>query len=1487
MRCSTAGLITAGIVAVTTSATTALAQAPTVTTNPATTVLATAASVSAQADAHNDSTFGWLRFSTTNPGTCNDTFGTRLPTGGEPDLGNGYTWVDCPNGGWCGFISNPGDCSCSGCCECFVTNNDCLDACGADCYDGGYTAGPDPVLWSETLTGLDPDTTYYYCGLARNSSGTSVGTVRSFTTMATAVPVVTSQIAMVAATVVQFGGSANPNGLDTTAWFRYATTDPGTCNDSFGTRVPATGGNALGSSLTSQGYSQVATGLVAQTAYYYCTLAQNSAGTVVGTVATFTTPAAGTATTAAATNLLTATATLNGQMNANGTATWAWFRYDTSDPGTCNDTFGTASYTSGYAADSTTHNYAVTVRSLLPATTYYYCAVASNMGVGAYFGGVMSFTTLPAVAPTMTTLAATDVRTTRATLNGEVSPNGGATRAMFRYSTTDPGTCDDTFGAATGYSLWEDSAVHGYSMVMLALAPATTYYFCAVGSSPSGVGLGGVLSFTTATTSPPTVTTLPPAAYGFNWVGFMGKANPNGDPTTIWLRYSTTDPGACNDAFGTKIPSGGYNIGQGTTEIATAQYVSSLQPATTYYYCAVAENVGGKGFGSLATVTTPPAPIPAIVGDPTTAILGTSATLHAHADAFAQDTFAWFRYDTASPGACNDSFGTRLPATGELALGNGYWWSDDPNCDCDCYQCDGYDPVAWSADATGLSPGVTYYFCGIAKNAWVTGFGDVQTFTTLAFPTVTTLTATAVGATAATLNGSANPNGDATTAWFRYAASDPGACNDSFGTRIPGSLGTALGSGTSAQSFSQSLTGLSRATTYYFCAIAQNGLGLSVGSVQSFTAGGATGDGCAAAGECQTGNCVDGVCCDDPCNGTDLTDCRACSVAAGATVDGACEVLQASHECRAATAACDVADHCSGTTATCPADEIASAGTPCRSAIDACDAAEVCDGTSTACPADAVADSTVVCRAPLSACDPLEHCDGATLPCPADVTTTPGLAVEENAVATGAVGVAYAYNDSGRVSVTGAVTPPRFSPCPSTVSAVPTFKVDEQTGLVDWVPTVAGATDLCVRAQDDCGSDTYEFTVVVSAAAVSPPVAHMEIAPQLARPNQAVSFNGSGSTADPRTLIVSYDWTFGDGAAAAGVATTYAYPLAGSYIARLLVRDGFGAADTAEAPLFVGDAQCPTPPLVRIEADRLTGSESLEVHFDCLVDGVVSYSWDFGDGGTSAERAPVRTFGPGRFRVRLAGADAAGCTGYDAVQVVVEAGGPQPPVCRASVAPSGGPAPLTVTFSAVFVDPNPDGAVVAADWVFDDGFTTSEAQFVRTFPEAGSAHATLRVEASSGLTCLDTVEVTVQSPAGETPPKILSIANVAASCDGPYDYSSASANRVVVRGTPPITWSLGKTVGTTLLGAPAGMTVDPTTGLVRWQPGPPAKTEHVVIVARNSAGVAEQSFDVEVACATAVTGNGDQGCGCHTGGAASGVLLSVAWLVAAWRRRRR
>jgi large repetitive protein len=85
---------------------------------------------------------------------------------------------------------------------------------------------------------------------------------------------------------------------------------------------------------------------------------------------------------------------------------------------------------------------------------------------------------------------------------------------------------------------------------------------------------------------------------------------------------------------------------------------------------------------------------------------------------------------------------------------------------------------------------------------------------------------------------------------------------------------------------------------------------------------GSTGTTCAMDSACVSGFCVDGRCCDQACGGTDKTDCQACSVAAGAQVNGECSViLSTTHVCRGyATVFCDIKEFCDGVSTSCPPD---------------------------------------------------------------------------------------------------------------------------------------------------------------------------------------------------------------------------------------------------------------------------------------------------------------------------------------------------------------------------------------------------------------------------------------------------------------------------------------------------------------------------------------------------------------------------------------
>ncbi len=113
------------------------------------------------------------------------------------------------------------------------------------------------------------------------------------------------------------------------------------------------------------------------------------------------------------------------------------------------------------------------------------------------------------------------------------------------------------------------------------------------------------------------------------------------------------------------------------------------------------------------------------------------------------------------------------------------------------------------------------------------GFGTVTVFVHDP-PIVTTNAATNINSTSATLNGTATSGVMASTitARFRYSTTNPGTCNVLFGTRAPAAGSSIIGGG---GAFSETITGLSPGTVYYFCALGSNLGGLTVGQVLSFT----------------------------------------------------------------------------------------------------------------------------------------------------------------------------------------------------------------------------------------------------------------------------------------------------------------------------------------------------------------------------------------------------------------------------------------------------------------------------------------------------------------------------------------------------------------------------------------------------------------------------------------------------------------------------
>ena len=214
--------------------------------------------------------------------------------------------------------------------------------------------------------------------------------------------------------------SASPNGLETTVYFQWGTTA------GYGNRTTPTD---IGNGTSTMGVNVGLTNLLPGTTYHFTIVASNSVGVVTGADASFTTPAlAPLATTLPATSVAPTSAGLNGTVNPDGAATTAYFQWGT------NTSYG--STTAPTSAGSGNGNVAIhtTLANLLPGTMYHYTVAASN-SVGAVTDGDVTFIT-PAASPTATTLPASGIAVSNATLNASINPNGAATTVYFQWGTT-------------------------------------------------------------------------------------------------------------------------------------------------------------------------------------------------------------------------------------------------------------------------------------------------------------------------------------------------------------------------------------------------------------------------------------------------------------------------------------------------------------------------------------------------------------------------------------------------------------------------------------------------------------------------------------------------------------------------------------------------------------------------------------------------------------------------------------------------------------------------------------------------------------------------------------------------------------------------------------------------------------------------------------------------------------------------------------------
>ncbi len=196
-----------------------------------------------------------------------------------------------------------------------------------------------------------------------------------------------------------------------------------------------------------------------------------------------------------------------------------------------------------------TGNFSSTITSLIPSSTYFVRAYATN-SIGTAYGNELSFTTGAIVLPTVSTTAITSITTNGAISGGNITADGGGTITArgIVWSTSQNPTIASTTKTADGTGLGN------FVSNMTTLVQNTTYYVKAYATNSTGTAYGNQLEFKTQSNASLTsVTDIDGNVYKIVRIGSQiwmaenlkttkycnGDQIPNVTDNTQWLNLTT------------------------------------------------------------------------------------------------------------------------------------------------------------------------------------------------------------------------------------------------------------------------------------------------------------------------------------------------------------------------------------------------------------------------------------------------------------------------------------------------------------------------------------------------------------------------------------------------------------------------------------------------------------------------------------------------------------------------------------------------------------------------------------------------------------------------------------------------------------------------------------------------------------------------------------------------------------------------------------
>jgi len=236
---------------------------------------------------------------------------------------------------------------------------------------------------------------------------------------------------------------------------------------------------------------------------------------------------------------------------------------------------------------------------------------------------------------------------------------------------------------------------------------------------------------------------------------------------------------------------------------------------------------------------------------------------------------------------------------------------------------------------------------------------------------------------------------------------------------------------------------------------------------------------------------------------------------------------------------------------------------------------------------------------------------------------------------------------------------------------------------------------------------------------IYPPVAGFSGTPTTAYIGLPIQFADSSSN-NP----ASWFWDFGDGTNSTATNPSHQYTVVGTYTVTLTVTNAAGS-DAATKTNYI--TVTPPPPVAAFSGTPLSGTTPLTVVFtDASTNSPTSWSWDFGDGGTSNVKNPTHTYGTqGTFNVTLNVTNAYGSNSITKTNYVTVT--PRAPVASFTASPFWGVASPNITFTDTSTNIPTNWS-----WDFGDGGTSTLQNPNHVYTTRGYYNVTLTASNAGG-----------------------------------------------------------------------------------------------------------------------------------------------------------